>query len=328
MFRSCRGILFGLLALAGAATAGGDATAQTYPDRPVTVVVAVAAGGLTDVLTRAVTQRLAEKWGQPVIVENRPGGAYQVGARSVVSAPADGYTLFTAGNGLIAITPHLYKKKKLTYGVDDFVPVVDLGGIPQAVLTSPTFPAKSISQLIALAKEKPGAITYGASGPGTSPHMAMLLLESLTGIQLTAVHYRGIGPAVTDLMSGQINLLAIGPTIALPSYRAGKLGMIGVGSLTQAPGLEGVPPVAESVPGFAVISSFGLFARAGTPQTVVSKINEDIRGILGDPEFKKQFLDPNLIQARLWSPDEFAQNLQVESNAWKKVVESTGLNLD
>lgn len=328
MFRNCGGTLFGLLALAGAATAGADAAAQTYPDRPVTVVVAVAAGGLTDVLTRAVTQRLAEKWGQPVIVENRPGGAYQVGARSVLSAPADGYTLFTAGNGLIAITPHLYKKKKLTYGVDDFVPVVDLGGIPQAVLTSPTFPAKSIRELIALAKEKPGAITYGASGPGTSPHMAMLLLESLSGIQLTAVHYRGIGPAVTDLMSGQINLLAIGPTIALPSYRAGKLGMIGVGSLTPAPGLEGVPPVADSVPGFEVISSFGLFARAGTPQTVVSKLNEDIRGILGDPEFKKQFLDPNLIQARLWSPGEFAQSLQVESNAWKKVVESTGLNLD
>ena len=219
-----------LLVLMWFAIASTGATAQTYPERPVTVIVAVAAGGLTDVLTRAVSQRLAEKWGQPVIVENRPGGGYQVAARSVLAAPADGYTLFAAGNGLISITPHLYNKTKLTYAPKDFVPVADLGGIPLALLTSSTFPAKTISELIALAKRDPRAITYGASGPGTSPHMAMLLLESLTGIQLTAVHYRGIGPAVTDLMTGQINLLAIGPTVALPAYRAGKLGMIGVGS--------------------------------------------------------------------------------------------------
>jgi tripartite-type tricarboxylate transporter receptor subunit TctC len=328
MISSSRRALFGLLVSLYAAIPGGAANAQAYPDRPVTVVVAVAAGGLTDVLTRAVTQRLSEKWGQPVIVENRPGGAYQVGARSVLSAPPDGYTLFTAGNGLITITPHLYKKKKLTYAVDDFIPVADLGGIPQALLTSPTFPAKSINELIALAKEKPRTITYGASGPGTSPHMAMLLLESLTGIQMTAVHYRGIGPAVTDLMSGQINLLAIGPTVALPAYRAGKLGMIGVGSLKPAPGLEAVPPIADSVPGFEVLSSFGLFARAGTPNEIVSKINKDVQEVLGNAEFKKQFLEPNLIQARFWSPKEFSQSLQTESNAWKKVVENTGLNLD
>jgi tripartite-type tricarboxylate transporter receptor subunit TctC len=328
MISSDRRAILALFVSLNVAALGGNAEAQSYPDRPVTVVVSVAAGGLTDVLTRAVTQRLSEKWGQPVIVENRPGGAYQVGARTVLSAPPDGYTLFTAGNGLITITPHLYKKKKLTYTVDDFVPVADLGGIPQALLTSPIFPAKSIKELIALAKERPRTITYGASGPGTSPHMAMLLLESLTGIQLTAVHYRGIGPAVTDLMSGQINLLAIGPTIALPSYRAGKLGMIGVGSLKSAPGLEGVPPIADSVPGFEVLSSFGLFARAGTPDDVISKINKDVREVLGNSEFKKQFLEPNLIQARFWSPNEFSQSLQTESRAWKKVVEDTGLNLD
>ena len=323
-----RRVLLSAFALMYVPIIGESVVAQTYPSRSVTVIVAVAAGGLTDVLTRAVTQRLAEKWGQPVIVENRPGGAYQVGARSVLSAPADGYTLFAAGNGLIAITPHLYKAKKLTYEVNDFVPVADLGGIPLAVLTSPTFPAKSIKELIALAKEKPRAITYGASGPGTSPHMAMLLLESLTGIQMTAVHYRGIGPAVTDLMSGQINVLAIGPTIALPSYRAGKLGMIGVGSLTPAPGLEGVPPIADTVPGFEVVSSFGLFARVGTPDSIVSKINEDIRFILSSPEFKTQFLEANLVQARLWSPDEFSKSLQVESDAWKRVVKEFGLSLD
>ena len=167
-----------LLVLMWFAIASTGAIAQTYPERPVTVIVAVAAGGLTDVLTRAVSQRLAEKWGQPVIVENRPGGGYQVAARSVLAAPADGYTLFAAGNGLISITPHLYNKTKLTYAPKDFVPVADLGGIPLALLTSPTFPAKSISELIALAKRDPRAITYGASGPGTSPHMAMLLLES------------------------------------------------------------------------------------------------------------------------------------------------------
>ncbi len=328
MISNGRRALLALFVSMNVAFLAGNAEAQAYPDRPVSLVVAVAAGGLTDVLTRAVAQRLSEKWGQPVIVENRPGGGYQVGARSVLSAPSDGYTLFTAGNGLITIAPHLYKKKKLTYEVDDFVPVADLGGIPQALLTSPTFPAKSINELIALAKEKPRVITYGASGPGTSPHMAMLLLESLTGIQLTAVHYRGIGPAVTDLMSGQINLLAIGPTIALPSYRAGKLGMIGVGSLKPVPGLEGVPPVADSVPGFEALTSFGLFARAGTPDDVVSKINKDVRDVLGNPEFKKKFLEPNLIQARLWSPGEFSQSLQNESNAWKKVVDKTGLNLD
>jgi tripartite-type tricarboxylate transporter receptor subunit TctC len=325
---NCRRAFLCLSILASVGAVCAPARAQAYPDRPVTVVVAVAAGGLTDVLTRAVTQRLSEMWGQPVIVENRPGGAYQVGARSVLAAPADGYTLYAAGNGLITINPHLYKTKKLTYAVTDFVPVADLGGIPQALLTSPTFPAKSIKELIALAKEKPRAITYGASGPGTSPHMAMLLLESLTGIQMTAVHYRGIGPAVTDLLSNQINLLAIGPTIALPAYRAGKLGMIGVGSLKPAPGLEGVPPIADSVPGYEVVSSFGLFARAGTPDNLVTKINKDVREVLENPDFKKQFLEPNLVQARLWSPSEFSNHLHLESEAWKKVIEKTGLSLD
>jgi tripartite-type tricarboxylate transporter receptor subunit TctC len=317
-----------LLVLMWFAIASTGAIAQTYPERPVTVIVAVAAGGLTDVLTRAVSQRLAEKWGQPVIVENRPGGGYQVAARSVLAAPADGYTLFAAGNGLISITPHLYNKTKLTYAPKDFVPVADLGGIPLALLTSPTFPAKTISELIALAKRDPRAITYGASGPGTSPHMAMLLLESLTGIQLTAVHYRGIGPAVTDLMTGQINLLAIGPTVALPAYRAGKLGMIGVGSLSPMPGLEGVPPIADTVPGFEVVSSFGFFARVGTPDAIVAKANLDVQEILQNAEFKKKFLEPNLIQARLWSPTEFAESLHAESHAWKRVVEVTGVNLD
>lgn len=315
-----------MLISGGALSAG--AAAQKFPDRPVTVVVAVAAGGLTDVLTRAVSQRLSEKWGQPVIVENRPGGAYEVGARSVIAAPADGYTLFTAGNGLIAITPHLYKTKQLTYRVEDFIPVADLGGIPLAVLTSPTFPAKSMRELIALAKQKPRSVTYGASGPGTSPHMAMLLLESLTGIEMTAVHYRGIGPAVTDLMSGQINLLAIGPTIALNAYRTGKLGMIGIGSLQPVPQLPGVSPVAETVPGFEVVSSFGLFARSGTPGDIVAKINADVQEVLRNPEFQKKFLEVNLIQARLWSPGEFAKSLQAESEAWKKVVEITGVTLD
>jgi tripartite-type tricarboxylate transporter receptor subunit TctC len=303
-------------------------TAQTYPGRPVTVVVAVAAGGLTDVLARAVSQRLSEKWQQPVIVENRPGGAYQVAARSVTAAPADGYTLFAAGNGLITITPHLYKKRKLTYVADDFVAVADIGGAPLAVLSSTTLPAKSIGELVAVAKQKPRTITYGASGPGTSPHMAMLLLESLTGIELIAVHYRGIGPAVADLMSGQISLLAIGPAIALPAYRAGKLGMIGVGSLKRVPQLEGIPAVAETVPGFEVISSFGLFARTGTPSDLVAKINSDVQEIMGNAEFQKKFLEPNLVQARLWSPNEFAKSLATESDAWKKVVEATGVNLD
>lgn len=315
------------LLLLAATLISPSASAQSFPTRPVTLIAATTPGSLPDVLARGLGQRLSQKWGQPVVVENRAGGAYAIAASTASNAPADGYTLLVSESGIYTIQPHLSKGKS-AYAQRDFVPVSGIATSPMAFIAHPSVGAKSMGDLIAIARQKPRALNYGTAGPGTAPHMGMLLLENITGIQLTPVHYRGVAQAISDLLSGQIHVVAIGPTIALTHIKAGKVTGLGVGSEKPIAQLPGVQPVAETVPGFQLGVSFSVFARAGTPDAVIAKINADIQDILKDPEFQQKFLVPQALLGMTGSPAETARFLDTESSKWEKLIRDTNLSID
>ena len=305
------------------------ALAQSYPERNVTVVVTSAAGALTDVLTRAVAQRLSETWKQSVIVENRGGAGYAIAAEFVLRAEHDGYTLLASETGFYTTQPHLYAKDKLPYDVErDFVPVVGYGTIPAALLVNPALPVNSVGDLIALAKRKPGDVKFGTAGVGTALHIAAVELENLTGTQVTAVHYRGAAPALTDVIAGHIDAVIMGPSVALSSVSAGKLKMLAFGSNKRVPQFSDVPTIAETVPGYEASVSFGLFATAGTPAGIVRKINADVQKIVGDGDFQKKYLDHFAVQPIPGPLDAYADYLRKDSAKWGKVIDAAHVTID
>jgi tripartite-type tricarboxylate transporter receptor subunit TctC len=321
--------ILGRFILLGLLLASPAALAQSYPDRNVTIVVTSAAGALTDVLTRAVAQRLSQMWNQSIIVENRGGAGHNFAALAVARAEHDGYTLLASETGFVTSQPHLYSKGKLPYDPEtDFIPVAGYAGIPEALLVNPSVPVKSVAELIALAKEKPGTITYGTAGVGTALHTGALLLESLTGIKMTAVHYRGAAPALNDLIAGHINMITMGPSVALPSVKAGKLNMLGFGGDTRVAQFPDVPTIAETVPGYEATVAFGLFAPAGTPREIITKINADVQKVINDPEFHKRFLEPLVVQPLPGPLDAFADYLRKDSAKWAKVIKAANLKIE
>ena len=322
-----RSILSGLL-LASVLLASPGAQAQSFPNRNVTIIVTSAAGAATDVLTRAVAQRLSQKWGQPVVVENRGGGGHAFAAAAVKSAEADGHTLLASETGFWSSQPHLYAKGKLPFDVEtEFVPLAGYASIPVGLLVHPTV-AKSLPELIALAKQKPEVLTYGTAGVGTALHTAALLLESLAGIKLTAVHYRGAAPALNDLIAGHINIITMGPSVALPAVAAGKIHMLGFGSQKRVAQMPDMPTIAETVPGYDASVSFGLFALSKTPRDLLVKINADVQQVIDEPEFHKKFIEPMVVQPIPGSLEGFAAYLKKDSDKWAKVIKEANLKID
>jgi tripartite-type tricarboxylate transporter receptor subunit TctC len=322
-----RSILSGLL-FASALLASPGAQAQSFPNRNVTIIVTSAAGAATDVLTRAVAQRLSQKWGQSVVVENRGGGGHAFAAAAVKSAEADGHTLLASETGFWSSQPHLYAKGKLPFDVEtEFVPLAGYASIPVGLLVHPTV-AKSLPELIALAKQKPQVLTYGTAGVGTALHTAALLLESLAGIKLTAVHYRGAAPALNDLIAGHINIVTMGPSVALPAVAAGKIHMLGFGSQKRVAQMPDMPTIAETVPGYDASVSFGRFALSKTPRDLLVKINADVQQGIDEPEFHKKFIEPMVVQPIPGSLEGFAAYLKKESDKWAKVIKEANLKID
>ncbi len=321
--------LLGRLFLLAVLLASPAALAQTYPDRNVTIVVTSAAGALTDVLTRAVAQRLSEMWKQSVIVENKGGAGYSIAAEFVKRAEHDGYTLLASETGFYTTQPHLYAKDKLAYDAEtDFVPVAGYGTIPAALLVNPSMPVNSVGDVIALAKKKPGDITFGTAGVGTALHIAALELENLTGTKITAVHYRGAAPALTDVIAGHIDAVIMGPSVALTSVKAGKLKMLAFGSDKRVPQFPDVPTIAETVPGYEASVSFGLFAAAGTPADILRKINADVQTIVSDPEFQKKYLERFAVQPLPGPLDAFAEYLRKDSALWGKIIDAAHVTIE
>jgi tripartite-type tricarboxylate transporter receptor subunit TctC len=319
------GVLVLLPWLCGAAVA----QAPTYPTRPVTMIVAAAAGGVTDIVGRALGQELGKAWRQPVVIENRGGAANILGTEAVAKAAPDGYTLLVVEAGAFTINPTLYKNK-LPYDPEkDFAPVTGLVRINQAVLANKTLPVTTAADLIALAKAKPGQLTYGTAGVGTAPHMNMALFANMAGINLIPVHYRGAAPALDDLIGGHINLMVVSVSLALPSVRAGQVKLIGIGSEKRLPQLPDVPTIAESgLPGYEAGTWFGLFAPAGTPHDIVMKIDAQVRRIFADPAFRARFLDPQMYESIAGPPEKFAAYIKAEQAKWAKVIREVNIKVE
>ena len=257
----------------GCLCAASAAQAQTYPVRPVTIVVTAAAGGLTDLVARGVGQQLSEMWGKPVVIENKGGAGHNIGAAAVAKAPPDGYTLMVSESGTFVSNPYLYAKGSLPYDAEtDFAPISGLASYTQALVTHPSLPARNVAELIALARKAPAEISFGTAGIGSAPHMNIELLENLGGIKLVPVHYRGAAPALTDLLGGHIKLMSISMTLSLEPARAGRINMLGVGSRERLPQAPEVPTIAETgLPGYEAVSWVGMFTASGTPRDIVGK---------------------------------------------------------
>jgi tripartite-type tricarboxylate transporter receptor subunit TctC len=309
---------------------GASFAENSYPERPITLIVTAAPGGVTDVAARAVGQEMGKAWGQPVIVENRGGGAHILGAQSVAKADPDGYALLVGEAGTFTINPTVYPPGKLPYDTDkDFIPIAGLVRINQALIANNGLPANNAAELIALAKQKPRTLTYGTAGVGSAPHMNMALFENMAGVELQAVHYRGAAPALNDVAAGTINLMSVSVSLSLPAARSGRVKMIGIGSehrIAQAPD---IPTIAESgLPGYQAVTWFGLFGPAKLPRDIVMKLNTEVAKIFADPDFRARFLEPQMFEAMPGSPEEFAAYIQAERAKWAKVIHAANITLE
>jgi tripartite-type tricarboxylate transporter receptor subunit TctC len=306
------------------------AQAQSYPSHTITMVVTAAAGGVTDVVARALAQHLTQAWGQQIVIENRGGAAHSQAMAVVARSQPDGYTLMVGEAGGFVINPAIYPKGKLEYDEKkDFIPITGLVRINQALLARSDLPISNAKELIELAKKKPGSITYATAGIGSAPHMNIALFESMSGAKFLPVHYRGAAPALNDVIGGHVDLMTVSISLALPPYQAGKIKILGIGSEKRLPQLANMPTVGETgLPGFTSTTWFGFFAPAGTPHDIVMKLNTEARKMLDDPEFRKKFLEPQMFQPLGSSPEEFESFIQAEISKWSKVVKAADIKIE
>lgn len=303
------------------------AGAQDYPTKPTTIVVAYAPGGATDVVARALGQRLSEAWGRPVIIENKGGANTQLAAGYVAKAEPDGYTLLATSDSTFVVNPYLYPR--LPYDpVKDFVPIAGLASINQALVVHPSLAAAKVADLIALAKAEPGGLDYANFGPGSAPHLCMELFQNLTGTKFNAIQYRGGGPVLTDVIAGHVPITFLNVGLVVEASKAGRLRALGVSSDERLSEFPDVPTIAETVPGFRATTRFGLFAPHGTPQGVVDKINADLQRILSEREFREKFLAPNFYVPVTGSPGQFAETIRIESERWGKLIKDVKITVD
>ena len=322
--------LFGALVSLGCLLGATAAQAQSYPSKQITLVVTAAAGGVTDVVARALGQRLAESWGQQVVIENRGGAAHILGAQAVAKATPDGHTLMIAEAGTFVLNPTLYAKEKLAYDTEkDLLPITGLVRINQALIASNGFAANNVRELIELASKRPGEITYGTAGVGSAPHVNIVKFENMARVKLQAIHYRGAAPALNDILAGHINLMSVSYSLVVQPFAEKKLKVLGVGGTKRSPQLPNSPTVDESgVPGYEANTWFGLAAPGGTPRDVVMKINAEVGKILADPAFQQRFMAPQMFESMTSSPEQFAQYIKSEIPRWAKVIREQGVVIE
>jgi tripartite-type tricarboxylate transporter receptor subunit TctC len=302
-------------------------SAETYPTKPIRIIVPTSPGGITDTLARALAQRLTESFGQQVIVENKPSGAGHLGMEFVAKAPPDGYTLVVAADASFVVNPHLYSK--LSYDpVNDFAPVSGLGISPQALLLHPSLPPNTFKELVAYGKSHPGEINYGTFGIGTSGHLNIIAIEKETGAKFSPVHYRGAAPAITDLLGGHIQMMIVAIGLVQQNLQAGKLKALGIGSAARLPQYPDLPAIAESLPGFTAGSWYGLAAPAGTPRDIVDKLSAETQKIFGEPAFRDKFLAPAVTISIASPPEQFAARIRADLAKWGKVIKEAGIKVE
>ena len=297
-----------------------QAALAQYPTRPVHIVVPYPAGGAVDAFARVLTQQLSELWGQQVVVDNRPGASTMIGADQVAKSPPDGYTLLLTAELTLVIVPHLYEK--IPYDpLRDFTPIVALVSATQALVANPSLPVKTVKDLVALAKAKPGQLTYGSFGNGSTGHLNIEVLQAMTGARFNHIPYNGAGPAMNDVIGGHIDFMLAALSIVKGNVQAGKLRMIGVGSSHRSSEFPDVPTISESgAPGFEAKSWFGLVAPAGTPPDVIKKINQDVTRVISDRAFAEKYLAAQGLESITGTPEQFAALIRAETVRWGKVV--------
>lgn len=294
------------------------ARAEDYPSRPITLIVPAAAGGATDVLARIVAEPLRKALGQPVVVENKAGGGGVLGMQFVAKAQPDGYTIAMGNIGPNAINVAI--QKNLSYSNKSFAPIGRVAVMPNIVVTQPDRPINSIKELIEFAKANPGKVDFASSGVGQSIHMSGELFKVMAGVDMVHVPYKGSGPAVQDLLGGQVTLMFDNLASSMPHVKSGKLKALAVTSAERWPAAKDIPTVAESgVPGFEVTAWFGLMAPAGTPQPIVERLNAELGKILADPAVVER-LQGLGAQASPTTPEEFSAYIDAETAKWADVV--------
>lgn len=315
-------MIFRLLACA-ALLAASAASAQTYPAGPIRIVVPFPPGGGTDILSRAVAQKLNEAWGVSVLVDNRGGANGTIGAAAVAKAPPDGQTIIVVPSGF-AVNPSIYKNLPFDT-VRDFAPVTQLASSPLVLVVHPSFPPKSVKELTAFLKARPGDINYGSSGNGSPPHLATELFKLLTGTKMIHIPYKGAGPAAVDVIAGQIPIYFMNALSAVPHMKSGRLRPLGVTSDKRFPGLPNVPTIAEAgVPGYAMTNWYGMLAPVGMPRSSVAKLHGEVARILNLPELKER-LSSEGAEVIASTPEQFAAFLRAEMATAAKIVKASGM---
>lgn len=303
------------------------AFAQTYPTKPIRMVITYPPGGNADLVGRAVAGKLSELIGQPVVVDNRGGAGGVLGTMITAQAAPDGYTIMLGTSAGMVINPLL--SSKLPYdALKDFAPVSNVMILPQLLVTNPQLPAKNVKELIALAKAKPGSLNAGSSGVGTPNHLGTELLKGLAGVNIVHVPYKGGGQAITDVIGGQIQMAFSSVPAVLPHIKAGRLNALGVGSAKRTPALPNVPTIAESgVPGYEYTTWNGIFAPVRTPQAIVMRLNGAIVRGLASPEINQRFV-ANGGDPAPSTPDELRRYMIEESARWAKTIKAAGVRID
>jgi tripartite-type tricarboxylate transporter receptor subunit TctC len=318
-----RELLGGLagVVLAGAGTAQAQAN---WPNRPIRLVVPFTPGGSTDILARSIGLELTKAWGQPVVIDNVPGAGGSLGADRVAKAPADGYTLLMGHIGTLAVTPSIYPS--LPYDpIKSFAPVAWVARVPNVLAVHPSVPAKTLAELLALARAQPGRLNYGSGGNGSAAHIAMEYLKLRSHTFMVHVPYRGTAPAVNDLIAGQIQLIFTGAPAVMPFVKSGRLRALAVSSPKRLPSLPDLPTVAEAggkdLAGFEADQWYGVVAPAGTPAAIVAKLNAQINASLNAPELKAR-LEAEGAQATPTTPEAFGKLIATEIERWRPVVKA------
>lgn len=322
-----RPLLLALAAAALYAAVPSLARAEGFPDKPLRLVVPFPAGGAADMMARGMAQRLGSELGQQVVVENRGGAGGVTAAELVGRAPADGYTLFFATMGTQAINPALYAK--LRYDpVKDFAPVALTHTTPRVLVVGAAVPARSVKELIALAKSKPGVLTYGSAGNGSSSHLSGALFDELAGVKMVHVPYKGSAPLLTDVLAGRVDMTFDSYTVYEEQIRSGRARALAVTSRTRLSSLPDIPTLAESgLAGYDVSNWLGVMAPAGTPKGVIDRLNAALVRAMATPELRKQLTQLG-IEPTSSSPEEFAQLVRSEIPKWRSIVKQSGATVD
>jgi tripartite-type tricarboxylate transporter receptor subunit TctC len=300
---------------------------QTYPNKPLRVIVPFAPGGSTDIFARLVAERLSASFSQPVVVENRAGASGNIGADAVAKSPPDGYTLLMATTGVMAINNALFKSMAYD-AAKDFEPVIFIASITNVLAVPADLPAKNVAELVALAKKEPGKLTFASSGAGSSTHLSAELFKSMAGIDVVHIPFKGSGQALIDVVAGRVSMIFDNMPSALPHIKGGKLRALGVGSAARLATLPDVPTINEAgVPGYEATNWWGIVAPAGTPRPVIERLHREISAIVSSAETRKRF-DAEGAEAMQMSPEEFARFIVAETAKWARVVKESGIRAE